>query len=197
MSGVHRYSKTQSTWSLLSDYRVSLEPTLLLLHSPSYDAPPPSPKKKRGADRVPGAFLLGSAHICWLTPHHRAALKPSERAEALAPSVFNGRWLGHEKSDAGGSGLTFLREHHENCSNKIADLDLHIQGGRRVSSQTLNSAERMQTSSLDTLSPLLSDRIHIAPHTVYNTDFSLGYILFISFYSDQSQNAKDKTVSCT
>lgn len=127
LSGVHRYSKTQSTWSLLSDYRVSLEPPLLLLHSPSYDAPP-SPKKKSGADRVPGAFLLGSAHICWLTPHHRGALKPSEKAEALAPSVFNGRWLGHEKSDAGGSGLTFLREHHENCSNKTADHDLHIQG---------------------------------------------------------------------
>lgn len=79
---------------------------------------PPFPSKKERADRVPGAFLLGSAHICWLTPHHRAALKPSEEAEALAPSVFNGGWLGHEKADAGGSGPTFLREHHENCSNK-------------------------------------------------------------------------------
>lgn len=77
-----------------------------------------SKKKKKGADRVPGTFLLGSAHICWLTPHHRAALKPSEEAEALGPSVFNGRWLGHEETDAGGSGPTFLREHHKNCSNK-------------------------------------------------------------------------------
>lgn len=114
MSGVHGYSKTHSTWSLLNDYRVSLDTPLLSLHSPNYDDPP----LKIRADRVPGAFLLGSAHICWLTPHHRAALKPPEEAEALAPSVFNGRWSGHEKANAGGSGVTFLREHHKNCSSK-------------------------------------------------------------------------------
>lgn len=67
---------------------------------------------------MPGAFLLVSTHICWLTPHHRAALKPSEEDETLAPSVFNGRWLGHERADVGGSGLTFLQEHHKNGSNK-------------------------------------------------------------------------------
>lgn len=79
-------------------------------YSPKYDAL--LPLKKR-ADRVPGAFLLASTHICWLTPHHRAALKPSEEDETLTPSVFNGRWLGHERANVGGSGLTFLQEHHK------------------------------------------------------------------------------------
>lgn len=136
------YMKTQSTWTLLSDYRVSLEPPLLSLHSPSYDAPP-FPLKKKRADRVPGTFLLGSAHICWLTPHHRAALKPSEEAEALAPSVSNGRWLGHEKADAGGSGLTFLREHHKNFSNKALTVTFKFK-------QTLETQQRWKVADLFT-----------------------------------------------
>lgn len=74
-------------------------------------------KKKKRADRLPGTFLLGSAHICWFSRHHRAALKPLEEAEALATSVFNGRCLGHKSADAGGSGLTFFPYHPKSYSN--------------------------------------------------------------------------------
>lgn len=71
-------------------------------------------KKKKGQT---GTFLLGSAHICWFSRHHRAALKPLEEAEALATSVFNGRCLGHKSADAGGSGLTFFPYHPKSYSN--------------------------------------------------------------------------------
>lgn len=69
---------------------------------------------------MPGAFLLASTHICWLTPHHRAALKPSEEDETLAPSVFNGRWLGHERANMGGGGFrpNIPARASQNCSNK-------------------------------------------------------------------------------
>lgn len=76
---------------------------------------------------MPGAFLLGSAHICWLTPHHRAALKPSEEAEALAPSVFNARWLGHEENDAGGFRSNIPARASRKLLQQRTHQDLHIQ----------------------------------------------------------------------
>lgn len=156
---------------------------------------PPLPLKKR-ADRVPGAFLLGSAHICWLTPHHRAALKPSEEAEALAPSVFNGRWLGHEKADAGGSGLTFLREHHKNCSNKALIMTFTF----KQTPPRLSSTERLQTSLLDTLSPLLSHfwGVQTTPPKTYSIYYRFLFWLysFSLFIFTQRNNCQQLHLPC-
>lgn len=136
---VRHCSKTPGTWSLLSDYRVSLEPPLLSLHSPSYDAPP-----QKRADRVPGAFLLGLAYICRLTPHHGEALNPSE--DTGASICFQCSMVGTQKVNAGGSGLTFLEGHHRNSSNKAPMVTLKYK-------QTPETETKgPQTSWLDILS---------------------------------------------
>ena len=76
---------------------------------------------------MPGTFLIGSAHICWLTPHHKTALKPSEEAEDLAPSVFNGTWLGHKKADVGGFRSHIPLRASQRLLQQSTDQALHSQ----------------------------------------------------------------------
>lgn len=131
---------------------------------------------------MPVAFLLVSTHICWLTPHHRPALKPSEEDETLAPSVFNGRWLGHEKADVGGSGQTFLQEHHKNGSNKTLI---------RTSSfkQTPEQHSKAADIFLIHYHPFKNDfRIHHPRGNICILYFSFGCLPFTSFYSKKSHN---------
>lgn len=100
-------AQRQSTWSLLSDYKVSSESPPSQNKMPSFFLG----KGRWGFRHFSACFTYS---MSWLTPYHSAALKPSEEDETVAPFGFNSRWLGHETSSVGGSSLTFLQEHHNN-----------------------------------------------------------------------------------
>lgn len=93
-----------------------------------------------------------------------------------------GDGLGHEKADAGGSGLTFLREHHKNCSNKALIVTFKFK----------QTPETEQTSKF---------RRHHLRHILYITDilqiYPLAIFLIFFFIQTSSTMQRAQHVHCT